>query len=151
MEGGSSGLCGQDGQCAVFIQAPDCSDEEECKCGDQCVMDSGGSGVCGEDGQCAVFLVPPACSTTTTTTTPGCPRGCPGPAPMSPSYLCADGSTAGPTCAAPSCTWTIRTCPTTTTTLDPVVGDDNTGSALSSSMLVVAIPVVLAVVTATAL
>ena len=40
---------------------------------------------------------------------------CRGPAPMSPSHICPDGSVAGPTCEAAgnpsSCQWTIRQCP----------------------------------------
>ena len=44
---------------------------------------------------------------------PSCPHGCPGPQPGMPNYKCPDGSIGGPVCGPPSCTWRIRSCPTT--------------------------------------
>jgi hypothetical protein len=42
------------------------------------------------------------------------PEKCPGPAPASPTTICADGTTAGPTCAldaSGACAWKVTTCP----------------------------------------
>jgi len=57
---------------------------------------------------------PAVCACVPVTTDPCPPDKCPSPAPASPTMICADGSTAGPTCAPDAtgvCGWTITKCP----------------------------------------
>jgi len=59
---------------------------------------------------------PSVCTCVPSAPPPSCPpEKCPVPAPATPTMICADGTTAGPTCvvtASGTCGWTITTCPT---------------------------------------
>jgi hypothetical protein len=58
---------------------------------------------------------PSVCACVAKAPPPTCPpEKCPTPAPAAPTVICADGTTAGPTCAVTAngaCGWTITTCP----------------------------------------
>jgi len=58
---------------------------------------------------------PSVCTCVPNAPPPTCPpEKCPGPAPLAATMMCADGTTAGPTCvvtASGACGWTVTTCP----------------------------------------
>jgi hypothetical protein len=58
---------------------------------------------------------PSVCTCVPNAPPPTCPpEKCPGPGPLAPTMMCADGTTAGPTCAVTAsgaCGWTVTTCP----------------------------------------
>lgn len=61
MDGGRTGVCQKNGECAINIVKPDCN-EKKCKCGTKCTMTGGAIGVCQTDEEtCAVNVLPPNC------------------------------------------------------------------------------------------
>ena len=80
--------------------------------------DCGGICICVQNVLCTAnsrFDSSPSVCACVPNTPPTCPpEKCPAPAPASPTMICADGTTAGPTCvvtASGACGWTITKCP----------------------------------------
>jgi hypothetical protein len=97
---GAGGMGGTGGlplaqECGASV----CVDATEC-CSESC-------GLCTRAGECSAIDC--------TSATEHCDfQDCPGPAPLAPNHMCADGSLAGPVCerdTAGDCQWTLRDCP----------------------------------------
>ena len=124
--GGGSGVCGQDGQCAVFLAEPDCGTTTA-----KPICPGGCSGMamrapnffCDDGSLAGPVCDEPDCewhyrtcpsfssSSTVSTTQPSCASGCSGEPMDAPNFFCDDGSLAGPVCDEPDCAWHYRTCP----------------------------------------
>ncbi len=88
-----------------------------CPCGTPCLLPWDGTGTCGADGvTCGTAVVDCSAVATAATTAAAASSTactvCTGVQSMMPNSLCSDGSLAGPVCEAPSCAWTVRSCPT---------------------------------------